>query len=178
MTVGEVSKLLKAHFGSLLIYEKIIRPHGSRAEAHWLVLDAPLTASRYPDLAVVMVLLDKHGFRTVRLPVAMSWHTVARFFQRTSGHSDLQHIALLNRHVTEALTLLLDRAVQDGDDVATASNEGALLWRAQADPGSGPVRLHADTWIGVESAADPALKQAMRAARGEVNVRITTRAAA
>ncbi len=165
LTVSEVSKLLRGHFGPLLIYENIARPHGSRARAQWLVLDAELRPTPgQDDLVVCKVTLDKTGFRTELAPVRVSQHVVARIFQRTLNHGGLRNVALLSGHVAVAIQLVLEGSLAVGDDVSTATADGALLWRALAGRKPGTVLLRGMTWV-ADMAADPALKRAIRATR-------------
>lgn len=166
MSTSEISRLLRGHFGALLLGEHIARAHGTRAQAYWILLDAVANDSQYPDdLAAVMVKKSKVGVQDVSLPVQLSSHVVARFFQRTLGHGDLRGVALLEQHVRVAIESVAAHTLKIGDDMATATSEGALLWRTLSwHRIAHPVRLRAMTWIAADTAVDPVLKEMMQAA--------------
>jgi hypothetical protein len=172
MKVGAISKALRAHFGALLLDEQIDRAYGSRAKAQWFVLDA---MSRYwflndalgdeflypNDLVVGKLVYDRNGLHWKRPPLQLSPHVVARFFQRTQRHSDIRGIALLKRHINTAWEKLVNNeTMKPGDEKATTTAEGAMMWRAIPSR-LNPYLLRAMTWISAETAVDPVLKTSM-----------------
>jgi len=164
MTVEQISRLLRNHFGGLVLRDNVIRAHGSRAQAYWLLLDTvdARDSEFVNDLTVLRVGKWKGRIVIGRIPVQVSSHVVARFFQRTLGHSDLQGIALLARHIERGIHLTSDNVVSVGDGVITATPEGALMWRAIPRHVTEGVRLRATTWIAAETAVDPELLKAMQ----------------
>jgi len=162
LTDKQAGRVLRAHFGDLLIAENLERLSGTRSCATWVALDA-----EGEDLVPVRIVLRRtHHYcegSVAALCLRLSSHCMARILQRTLHIGDVRASgSLLAWHIAEASRLIEADAVQVGDTVATASPEGALLWAAYAMP---ELRLHGQTWVAADTADDPGIRAACTAWR-------------
>jgi hypothetical protein len=151
--VRQGAKLLREHFGKLLLIEEAIRLKGSRPRGWWLALDASVDGGS--DMVVVLMDVDKDGWQCRDLMLRLSSHAVARLMQRTTGSSCLQRFAeALRVHIFGVLPMA-HRATQ-AQRITTYGGTGAMVWL----PYEGGLR--ATTWLAVESMADESLARLCR----------------
>ena len=150
LTVRQAGRLLREHFGDLLIAENILRPTGSRAHGIWVALDAA-----GEELAPIRIVIRQGGregsvacCRSGLLRIASREFCSARSTSAMCGRAGRSSRGTS----AEAARLIDEGTVQAGDSVTTSSPEGALLWAAYATPVLG---LHGQTWVAADTAADP-----------------------
>lgn len=162
MNVGQTARTLRAHFGELLLSENIIRATGSRARAAWVALDAGLADD---DLVPIRIGIQMVGARYLgltcdELRLRITAHTVARVLQRTTHDADIKSAgSILAHHVAQAAALIEGDTLRRGDEVRTASPEGALLWEVQQRI-DGKLILQGQTWLAADTAAEASIRDA------------------
>ena len=153
-SVKDVSSILRRHFGDLVLVENIGRAIGSRANALWVVLDADRDGEGLVPLRVVVRYARGFGELIVtEYRLRITGHTIARVVQRTLGHGDIKAAGpMLLHHLAQASEMVDGDTLRRGDEVRTASPEGALLWEARRIDGK--LILRAQTWIAADGADD------------------------
>jgi hypothetical protein len=147
-SVPEISRILRKHFGELLLFEDIGRAVGSRANAVWLVLDGEGN-----ELVPLRVGLRRGSLNVGAYRLRISAHCVARILQRTLHHADLKASGpMLLHHLAQASALVEADALRSGDSVQTSSPEGFVLWAPKCREGKS--MLIARTWVSAELATE------------------------
>jgi hypothetical protein len=84
-------------------------------------------------------------------------HTAARILQRTLGHDDVRAIGpMVLHHLAQASHVIEGGTLHRGDQVRTASPEGALLWEARNVDGK--LILRGQMWVAAGAAHDERLR--------------------
>ena len=169
--VKDISRILRRHYGELLLVEQIGRAAGSRANGLWLVLDADRDGEGLVPLRIV--LRYAYGFGSLKVgeyALRLTAHTVARILQRSLHCAGIRAAGpMLLHHLAQASALIDGDALRHGDQVRTASPEGALLWEARRIDGK--LILCGQTWIAADGADDARLRAACAAWATEVQPR-------
>ncbi len=149
--VKDAARILRRHFGDLVLVENIGRAIGSRANALWVVLDADRDGEGLVPLRVVVRYARGFGGLTVtEYRLRITAHTVARVLQRTLGRADIKATGpMLLHHLGQAQELVDRDTLRLGDRVQTASSDGMLLWQARAVDAK--LILQAKTWLAADN---------------------------
>jgi hypothetical protein len=132
-SVKEIARILRHHFGELVLVEQIERAVGSRASATWLVLDADRDGEGLVPLRVVLRYARGYGgLRVGEYRLRLTAHMIARILQRTIGTADVRAVGpMVLHHLAQAHELVEAGSLHRGDQVRTASPDGALLWEVR-----------------------------------------------
>ena len=132
-SVKEIARILRQHYGALLLIEEIGRAGGSRAHATWIVLDGGPAGEDLVPSAHHASICRGYGELTVsNFSLRLTAHAVARILQRTLHHAEIRSAGpMLLHHVAQASALIEGDTLRRGDRVHTASPEGVLLWEAR-----------------------------------------------
>jgi hypothetical protein len=149
-TPAEISKILRRHFGDLLLLEEIEQRTRQqvKGESLWLVLDADAAGE---ELQPVRVVLRRSGFcyslHVAEYRLRFTRHALARLLQRTVNVGNIRATGrLLLDHVAQAGSLVDAGQVRGGDNVQTSTLEGVVLWTAKRNV-AGKLLLIGKTWI-------------------------------
>ena len=158
-SVKDISRILRRHFGELVLIEDIIRAIGSRANARWLVLDADRDGEGLAPLRVDVRYAGGYGtLNVLEYKLRITRHTIARLVQRTLHHNIIAASGpILLHHLAQAHALVESGGLHYGDQVRTASPEGVLLWEVRRIDGE--LLLRAQTWVAAAMAGDERIRE-------------------
>ena len=160
LNVKQATKVIRAHYGDLLLSEIFTRESGTRARAQWNALDADPSGDDLVPVRITIQTINEYRVLTVdHFRIGITRHTLARILQRTLHHADIRAAGpMLLHHLGQATALIEGDTLRRGDQVRTASPEGVLLWEARRRDGK-PI-LRAQTWISADGASDERLRAA------------------